>query len=170
MPGTLMTDAEIWRVVAFVKRLGEERMPGDAPRGDRGAGQIVYQTKGCTACHAVNGQGGDFGPDLSAIGARRSLRYLRESVVDPSADVPLAYRAVTVTTTAGTKIRGIHLNEDDYSIQLRDGNGDPRSFLKGDLQGINYEAESLMPSYRSLSAADLDNLVAYLNSLRGKAE
>jgi len=38
------------------------------------------------------------------------------------------------------------------------------------LQSINYEAESLMPSYRSLSAADLDNLVAYLNSLRGKAE
>jgi putative heme-binding domain-containing protein len=111
-----------------------------------------------------------FGPDLSAIGARRSLRYLRESVVDPSADVPLAYRAVTVTTAAGTKIRGIHLNEDDYSIQLRDGNGDPRSFLKDDLQGINYETESLMPSYRSLSAADLDNLMAYLNSLRGKSE
>lgn len=46
--------------------------------------------------------------------------------------------------------------------------GNPRSFLKSDLKEIRYEKESLMPAYAGLSAAELDNLVAYLNSLKGK--
>ena len=168
MPGTFLTDPEVWRLVAYVKRVGrtqaaEERAPGDAP-----AGRAVYVNRGCPACHAINGDGGDTGPDLSSAGARSSLRYLRESIVSPSAYVPLSYRSVTVTTLPGGKIRGIHLNEDDYSIQLRALDGNPRSFLKSDLKEIQYETESLMPPYAGLTAAELDNLVAYLNSLKGK--
>jgi putative heme-binding domain-containing protein len=168
MPGTFLTDPEVWRLVAYVKRLGltrasEERVPGDPQ-----AGRAVYESRGCPACHAIDGQGGDTGPDLSSVGARSSLRYLKESIVTPSTDVPLSYRTVTVTTLAGGKIRGIHLNEDDYSIQLRAMDGNPRSFLKSDLREVRYEKESLMPPYASLSAAELDNLVAYLNSLKGQ--
>ena len=168
MPGTFLTDPEVWRLVAYVKRLGlaqaaEEKAPGDAQ-----AGRAVYANRGCPACHAIDGAGGDTGPDLSSAGARSSLQYLRESIVNPSAYVPLTYRAVTVTTLPGGKIRGIHLNEDDYSIQLRAMDGNPRSFLKSDLKEIRYEKESVMPRYAALSAAELENLVAYLNSLKGK--
>jgi putative heme-binding domain-containing protein len=88
--------------------------------------------------------------------------------VSPSAYIPLTYRAVTVTTLPGSKIRGVHLNEDDYSIQLRAMDGNSRSFLKSDLKEIQYEKESLMPPYTGLPAAEMDNLVAYLNSLKGK--
>ena len=40
------------------------------------------------------------------------------------------------------------LNEDDYSIQLRDMREELRSFLKSDLTEIRTERESLMPSYK----------------------
>jgi hypothetical protein len=46
--------------------------------------------------------------------------------------------------------------------------GNLRSFLKSDLKEIRYEKESVMPPYTALPATELDNLVAYLNSLRGK--
>jgi len=151
-----------------VKRLALIRASEEKAPGDPQAGRIVFESLGCPACHAIDGQGGDTGPDLSSVGARSSLRYLKESIVSPSTDVPLSYRAVTVTTLAGGKIRGIHLNEDDYSIQMRAMDGNPRSFLKSDLKEVQYGRESLMPPYSSLSAAELDNLVAYLNSLRGK--
>jgi hypothetical protein len=89
-------------------------------------------------------------------------------MVGGSGGGPLGYRGGAVTTVGGGKSRGIHLNEDDYSIQLRTMDGNPRSFLKSDLREVRYEKESLMPPYASLSAAELDNLVAYLNSLKGQ--
>lgn len=168
MPGTFLTDPEVWRLVAYVKRLGTARASMEKPAGDSPAGRVVYRSNGCPACHRIDGDGGDMGPDLSSVGVRSSLRYLRESIVHPSADIPPTYRTVTVTTVAGAKIRGVHLNEDDYSIQVRDVDGNLRSFLKSELKHIQRENESLMPPYARLSAAELDNLLAYLNSLRGQ--
>src|SRR5262249_28781892 len=39
----------------------------------------------CATCHAVQGQGGQIGPDLSKIGAIRAPRDLLEAIVFPSA-------------------------------------------------------------------------------------
>ena len=168
MPGSRLSQPELWRIVLYVKRLGaagsEEKATGDAK-----AGRAIYEGKGaCAACHIINGRGGLLGPELTEIGLRRSLKFLRDSILDPSAYVNPQYRSVTVVTTDGTKIRGVVLNEDDYSVQLRDTRQDPRSFLKSDLKDLQLEQQSLMPSYRSaLSEKETDDLVAYLNSLRG---
>jgi putative heme-binding domain-containing protein len=167
MPGTFLADPDVWRLVAFVRRLGAARVSQEKAAGDPRAGRVVYQSKGCPACHAIAGEGGDLGPDLSTAGVRSSLAYLRESIVKPSVDIPPTYRTVTVITLAGAKIRGIHLNEDDYSIQVRDVDGNPRSFLKSELKQIDHENDSLIPSYQWLSPAELENVLAYLNSLRG---
>ena len=167
MPGTFLTDPEVWRLVAYVKRLGLTRAPEEKASGDPQAGRAVYESQGCASCHRIDGSGSDLGPDLSAVGAQSSLRYLRDSIVNPSAYIPLSYRSVNVTSASGVKTRGLHLNEDDYSIQLRDVDGNPRSFMKNDLKEIRYERESLMPPYRALSESDLDNLLAYLKCLQG---
>jgi cytochrome c oxidase cbb3-type subunit III len=168
MPGTFLTDPEVWRLVAYVKRLGSARAPEEKASGDAQAGRAMYESQGCATCHRIEGSGGDLGPDLSAVGAQSSLRYLRDSIVNPSAYIALGYRSVTVTSVRGVKARGVHLNEDDYSIQLRDVDGNPRSFMKSELNEIRYESGSLMPPYRALSESDLDNLLAYLKSLKGK--
>ena len=168
MHGSSLSQPELWRVVAYVRRLGaagaEEKAAGDPT-----AGQAIYEGKGgCAACHIVNGKGGLLGPDLTEIGLRRSVKFLRDSIVDPSAYINPEYQSATVVTRNGAKIRGVVLNEDDYSIQLRDTREELRSFLKSDLKDVQYEKESLMPSYKSaLSDTELNNLVAYLNSLRG---
>lgn len=41
----------------------------------------------CTACHAFEGTGGQIGPDLSPIGARRDRAYLRRAILDPNAEI-----------------------------------------------------------------------------------
>lgn len=140
-----------------------------AVHGDAAAGQRLYTTSSCANCHQIGAEGSVFGPDLSRIGAARSLAYLRESIVHPSADVPAEYTGVSVVNKAGRKFTGIRLNEDTFSIQLRTPDQQFRLFQKDDLQQITPVKQSLMPAYEKLSAADLNNLLAYLETLRGPA-
>ena len=163
------TDEEVWRMVAFVQRIGAAPAPEKA-RGDAVAGRLVYEKKGgCATCHLLQNQGGSLGPELTDIGRRRGPAYLEESLVKPEANLPISYRGVRVVTAAGQTVAGIRLNEDDISIQLRDTSDNLRSFLKDNIKEIRRDNPSLMPAYGSiLSRKEIDDLVAYLSSLRGE--
>ena len=64
----------------------------------------------------------------------------------------------------------IRVNEDPFTIQLRDPANRFHSFRKSDTKAIEKEfGKSLMPSYRGrLTDAETEDLVAYLASLRGE--
>jgi len=136
------------------------------------SGKAIFEAKGaCVRCHSIDGRGGSLGPDLTEIGLKRTPQSLRESITDPNAEIYREYLTVVVTTKQGQRIEGIALNEDDISIQLRDVEGNPRSFLKTNLQALRREQRSLMPSYLAkLEPSEIDSLVAYLRSLRGSVE
>ena len=137
--------------------------------GDAASGQATFEGKGaCLTCHAVSGHGGSLGPDLSKIGVTRSAKSLRLAIVDPDAEMDQAYFTVVALTKRGQTLRGIALNEDDLSIQIRDSAGNPRSLLKEDLKSVRREPRSLMPSYAGrLTAAEIDDLIDYLRTFRG---
>jgi putative heme-binding domain-containing protein len=156
---------DVWRIVAHVQRLGRESAAEPNP-GNPVAGAAVYQKSACATCHRIDGQGASLGPDLSDIGARRAIRHLGQSIVDPGAEIALDYRSVSVVERRGTRIDGIHLNEDEYSVHLRDVSGNLRSFMKNELAGMTLPRQSMMPPFSSLPASELQDLVAYLSSLR----
>jgi len=168
MPAVRATDEEVWKMVAFVKRLGMLTTNEKAP-GDPTAGKSVFAGKGgCMVCHSIGRDGGSLGPDLSDVGRRRDLKYLEESIVTPEADVPIRYRAIQLRTKSGETITGIRLNEDDVSIQVRDAQDNLRSFLKTSLAEIRHDKPSLMPAYGStLTKKEIEDVVAYLSALRG---
>jgi len=168
MPAVRATDEEVWKMVAFVKTIGSMGLHEKAA-GNPEAGKAVYEGKGgCTACHLIGRDGGSLGPDLSDVGRRRNLKYLEESLVTPEADVPIRYRAIQVVTKSGQTIGGIRLNEDDISIQVRDEQDNLRSFLKENIREIRHDKPSLMPPYgTTLSKKEIEDVVAFLNSLRG---
>jgi putative heme-binding domain-containing protein len=168
MPGAdAMSDREQKQTAAYVRSLGKvpaKPVPGDAARGAE-----IYRGKGnCAGCHSIHGEGGIVGPDLSAIGDSRSAVYLRESLVNPNAAVPEGYLLVTVVTSTGQRVTGQKLNEDSFSIQLRNGEGRSYSFWKKDVAQIERQTgKSAMPSYQGqLSDTELTDVVAYLASLK----
>jgi putative heme-binding domain-containing protein len=168
MPGAnALSDRELRQTAAYVRSLGKvalKPVPGDVVRGAE-----IYRGKGgCAGCHSVRGDGGVAGPDLSSIGESRSAAFLRESIVNPGAAVPEGYLLVTVVPTSGPSVTGLRVNEDSFSIQLRDAAGRSYSFWKKDLARIDRERDkSPMPSYQGqLADAELTDLVAYLASLK----
>jgi putative heme-binding domain-containing protein len=142
--------------------------PSVGGAGDAAAGKLLFEGKGrCLTCHAVNDGGGSMGPDLSWIGLLRVPESLKHSIVDPDAQVSRRYFTLVIESRDGKKFEGLLLNEDDFSIQIRDTAGELRSFRKDDLKDLRREPRSIMPSYaKELSGAEIDHLVAYLRTLR----
>jgi putative heme-binding domain-containing protein len=184
IPGTAMprvrrtTPDEMRQLVAYVRSLGATPQP--PVKGNVAKGAQLYASSGCANCHMVNGQGGVLGPVLTDIGHLRGAPYLRQALVDPGAVLPTGtlpfpsrgyreYLPVRVIKADGSVVRGVRLNEDVFSLQVRDQAGRLHSFRKSETKAIQKEdGISLMPAYGDrLKGEDLDDLVAYLASLGG---
>jgi cytochrome c oxidase cbb3-type subunit III len=174
VPGTTMPSFEfeideLAHLIAYVRSLsgsGSGHEVAQVP-GDPVSGRKVYERSGCAGCHRIASEGSVFGPDLTRIGAGRSIEYIRESIVNPSADIPEDYAGVTVVTRDGKRVTGVRINEDTFTVQLRDASQNFQMFQKDEVQQVIPETKSLMPAYSSLSQEDLQNLLAYLDTLRG---
>ena len=93
---------------------------------------------------------------------------MRASILDPEASIPRDFLQVRVITNDGRQLTGIRLNEDAFSIQIRDLSNQFHSFWKTELTDLTKEpGRSPMPSFRGrLSAEEIENLIAYLESLQ----
>ncbi len=176
IPGTEMPpswhlgEEGVTQVIAYLHVLRSNPLPPPVA-GDSTNGKALFEGKGgCTACHTVNGHGHAYGPELGDIGARRTEDRLRESLEEPNAEVPESFLLVHAITRQGIKVTGIRLNEDTFTIQILEPSGKIVSFRKADLAKLDKRpGESPMPSYKTVfSASELQDLIAYLSSLRGE--
>jgi cytochrome c oxidase cbb3-type subunit III len=164
--GAFLTDVEVRALVAFVSSLRVSAAAA-AIAGDPARGARVFAGNGCSACHILAGEGSAFGPELTDLGNRRSAAYVREVLLDPPSRLPAEFLMVRVTTKAGEVTEGIRINEDNYSIQLKDPAGNIRSFEKAELQSQErLRGRTPMPSFKNLPPADVQDLLAYLLAAR----
>ena len=95
---------QIWAVIAFLESQGGTvdvtgaDIPASAPPsppggGGTGAGGVgggstdpmtLFRAAGCVGCHEIGAEGGNVGPDLSHVGARRSAESIRAKILDPA--------------------------------------------------------------------------------------
>jgi len=61
----------------------------------------------------------------------------------------------------------VRINEDTFSVQVRLQDERFAMFSKSELKSCDDLGVSLMPAYGGLAPADLDDLLAYLSTLRG---
>lgn len=174
--GVGMSDEEIWQVISYLRRIQVKApaQPGGNPEHGK---QLFIGASGCSTCHMIQGKGGRLGPDLTTVGASRSVEYLVESVRNPSRrlaqgileamkEFPEEYESVSVVTADGTKLSGVLLNQDQFTLQMLDTREQLRLFEKAELRSFETRRESAMPVYdqKALSDKDLQDLIAYLQS------
>lgn len=135
--------------------------------GDVAAGRALFYGKAlCSTCHAVSGNGANFGPDLTNIGEIRSQHDILEAVVYPSASFAREYETARVTTTSASHT-GIVKEQLPESIVLESGPGIAVRIPTADIVSIEPQALSLMPPglHQQLTTRELSDLMAYLRSL-----
>jgi putative heme-binding domain-containing protein len=178
--GVGMSDEEIWQVVTYL-RSAEVKAPAQ-PIGNAAHGkELFYGAAACSTCHMMEGKGGRLGPDLTTVGASRSTEYLIESLRNPSRrlaqgifeamkEFPQEYESVSVVTAEGTKLSGVVLNEDQFTLQMLDTREQLHVFEKDKLRSFEKRRESAMPAYdqKTLSDKDLQDLIAYLQRVGGQ--
>jgi cytochrome c oxidase cbb3-type subunit III len=178
--GVGMTDEEIWQIITYI-RSQEVKAPatpvGNAENGKR----LFYGDADCSLCHMIAGKGGRVGPELTSVGGSRTRASIIDSVRNPSRrlawglteatkEFPQEYETVTVVTADGKEIKGVALNEDNFSVQMIDTSEHICLFDKDKLRSFKKSRESMMPKYTPevLSDKDLDDIVAYLISVGTK--
>jgi putative heme-binding domain-containing protein len=175
--GVGMTDDEIWQIIAYVRSV-QVQAPAK-PVGNAAHGKdLFYGDANCSSCHMVEGKGGRLGPDLTAVGTARTIESLIESVRSPSQrlawglsestkEFAQEYETVTVVTREGQELKGVTLNEDQFSLQMMDATERIHLFEKDQLRSMQKSRKSLMPSYNPtiLNDQDLNDIIAYLLSV-----
>jgi putative heme-binding domain-containing protein len=176
--GGQLTDAQIEQVIAYLLTLTYKDR--GTVTGDAAKGKGIYDSSDCASCHIIDGQGGDAGPELTKVGTLRGPGYLKTTLLYPGSDLPQAhvflesgglldYMFVHIVTNDGKTYDGTRVVEDSFHIVSQDAQGNFHSFRKSDLREFRKEpGKSVMPSFKdTLSGAQIDDLVAYLASLKG---
>jgi putative heme-binding domain-containing protein len=166
-PAPRTTDQDIWRILAYLKTISPTTAAGPGP-GNAGSGEHVFATN-CIGCHRIGERGGNLGPDLSRIGAARARAAMARQIRGTMGSVRTGYEAVTLTTPGGQEIQGVKKNEDLFSVQVMDNRERIQGYLREDMRSVSNEKKSAMPVFGPdrVSDADLDDLLAYLESLQG---
>jgi len=178
--GVGMTEEEIWQVISYIRSV-EAKAPAQIAGNAAHGKELFYGTAGCATCHMIEGKGGRLGPDLSTTGSARSTDYLVESVRHPSRrlaqgiseamkEFSQEYETVTVVAADGTKLVGVVLNEDNFTLQMMDTREQLHFLEKDKLRSLTKSRESLMPAYdqKGLSDKDLQDVIAYLLAVGGQ--
>jgi putative heme-binding domain-containing protein len=160
-------DHEIWQILAYLRTLAAPAST-DPPRGNAQNGEKLFRTN-CAGCHRVNATGGRLGPDLSRVGVARSREVMVRRIRGSIEDLGAGYEPVTITPESGQAIRGVKKNEDLFSVQIMDTRERIQGYEKDKVKTVVNDTKSAMPAFGvdRLSESDLDDLVRYLQSLRG---
>ncbi|HLJ47054.1 MAG TPA: c-type cytochrome [Bryobacteraceae bacterium] len=163
-----LAERQIAQIAAYVRSLGA--IEGGTVSGDPDHGRAVYESKACQGCHTISGKGSGFGPELTDIGAKRNPDFLRQAILAPNSAVPEGFALIRAVPREGSAVTGIRVNEDTFTIQVKDASGRFHSFRKSELAELTKQLDtSPMPAYKgNISDGDLTDLIAYLASLKGE--
>jgi len=90
MAGVKLTEQEAENMIALLNWVSGVDTNGWPPEPvmslnseSMDSGKNIFVSDGCAGCHAINGEGGTAGPDLSDISDRRDAEWLKQFITNP---------------------------------------------------------------------------------------
>ncbi len=111
------------------------------------------------------------GSDPICLGSVRHVRvrYLKLRIRGGVEGFLPGYEPVTLTPGTGETVVGVKKNEDLFSVQIMDTRERIQGYDKAALKQMQNNPRSAMPAFGTnrISESDLDDLIRYLQTLRG---
>lgn len=121
------------------------------------------QQVACFRCHKLNGEGGEVGPELTGLAARRGREYLLESIIFPNRAIAPGFESALITMKNGTEYSGIVKAESAVEVEL---NSPEDGLLKLAKSEISERRRGLSPMPEELatvlSPRELRDLIEFL--------
>ncbi|MDZ4701351.1 MAG: HEAT repeat domain-containing protein [Rhodothermales bacterium] len=137
---------------------------GDATQGQRVVQR--HEAAQCMRCHAIEGQGGDIGPDLSRIASTLQREQILEALVAPGNRIAPGYGLVALTLDDGRVVRGTVREEDEATVRLIDADGTVHEVPTARIQTRETGASAMPAMGLMMSRRELRDVVSYLATLR----
>ena len=117
----------------------------------------------------MNGEGVNFGPDLSEIGAKLSREAMYTSILYPDQGISFGYEGYMIKLRDGSSAFGRIVSETADKVEMQYMNN-PQTVNKADIVSRTQLPNSLMPGNLQalLTEEELVDLVEYLAGLKKK--
>jgi len=160
LPPMLTADEAVALDAKFSKYRALANQLGDATRGHQVAAL-------CLACHLVNGQGGNIGPNISGAGAMGQEALLRR-LLTPNASMESAYHVFRVTMRDGGIREGFLVREEKDAVILRLPGAEDQRIPRGEVFDTRFLRRGMMPEglLDTMTSQQVSDLFAYLMTLK----
>jgi putative heme-binding domain-containing protein len=157
---------------ADIKALGFDKTVAIAlkEKGDSKIGAELFTRLGCVVCHTVSPDQPAKGPFLGGISTRANRAELCESIMKPSAKIAQGFETQFFKMKDGDLLEGFVTREAGDEIEIRNVAGITAVLDKKNIKSRGKRDISVMPEglVEKLTPQELANLLAYLESLKGK--
>lgn len=136
--------------------------PPELAGGDRAKGELLFKGV-CATCHALNGQGGQAGPDLSNL-IYRDYASVVQDIANPNATINPDHVAFLITLKGGGTQLGVVIEDKSDHLLLAGLAGPPVTVKKADIAEMKASPTSIMPPGldQALGEKGMKDLLNYL--------
>jgi putative membrane-bound dehydrogenase-like protein len=155
--------ARVLKVDSSRKEVLDQYRPALQLKGDAARGKIVFAR--CIACHKVEGQGLEIGPDLKSVAGHPAEKLLT-NIIDPSLDVQPGFFAFNARLKDGGELYGLITSETGNSVSFKLTDGSTKLVLRSDLADLKSTGQSLMPAglEAGMTTQEMADLIAWLTA------
>ncbi|MBI3823255.1 MAG: discoidin domain-containing protein [Planctomycetes bacterium] len=134
-----------------------------------GNGKAMFKVATCIACHKMDGEGNDFGPDLMKLDPKLKALDILKDIVEPSFKINEKYQTWVIETKAGKTYTGIILDETPKQIKMIENplaKAEPIVILKSEIDTKTKSPVSIMPKglLDKLTRDEILDLIAFLTA------
>ncbi len=136
-------------------------------QGTAARGKVVF-TAVCANCHRVNGEGIDFGPDLSHVASKWKGLPLIEQIRFPSKVIEPQFQTTNVQLKNGDTKSGFVLARNAKEMSLKIAGGETIKIPAGQISKTSIERISIMPEgmLQSMTAQEAADVLEFLSTLK----
>ena len=134
--------------------------------GNADEGRKVFLEKAevsCVRCHKVHGEGGEVGPELTGVVAKRGREYVLRSILYPNAEIAQGFESVLVNMKNGTTYAGVIKSESATELEINSPEDGILKLKKSDITSREKGLSGMPEGFSGvLTKQEIRNLVEFL--------